>query len=60
MKLIRDSFIIRISEVHYQIQEELIEMQHESNFKGTIESGIHLEDFCSQNKHWMGWMLRTG
>jgi hypothetical protein len=47
-KLIRNPFIVKISEVPDEIQEELIEMQHDSNCKDTFEAGIKLEDFWSQ------------
>lgn len=44
-KLIRNPFIVNVSEVPDEIQEEVIEMQHESNLKDTFETGINLEDF---------------
>lgn len=47
-KLIRNPFIVNVSEVPDEIQEELIEMQHDSNLKDTFETGINLEDFWSQ------------
>lgn len=47
-KLIRNPFIVNVSEVPDEIQEEVIEMQHESNLKDTFETGINLEDFWSQ------------
>lgn len=47
-KLIRNPFIVNVSEVPDEIQEEVIEMQHDSNLKDTFETGINLEDFWSQ------------
>jgi hypothetical protein len=47
-KLIRNPFIVNISEMPDEIQEELIEMQHDINCKDTFDTGIKLEDFWSQ------------
>ncbi|XP_046976463.1 SCAN domain-containing protein 3-like [Vanessa cardui] len=47
-KLIRNPFIVNVSEVSDEIQEEVIEMQHDTNLKDTFESGINLEDYWSQ------------
>jgi hypothetical protein len=47
-KLIRNLFIVNISEMPDEIQEELIEMQHDINCKDTFDTGIKLEDFWSQ------------
>lgn len=47
-KLINNPFIVSISEVPEEIQEEVIEMQHDSNCKDTFEAGINIEDFWSQ------------
>ena len=44
-KLIRNPFIFRVSD---EIQEEVTEMQHDSNLKDTFESGISLDNFWSQ------------
>ncbi|KAF2882611.1 hypothetical protein ILUMI_23557 [Ignelater luminosus] len=44
-KLIRNPFIVNISEVPDEIQEELIQMQRDSNCKDTFDTGIKLEDF---------------
>lgn len=44
-KLIRNPFIINVSEMSDEIQEEVIEMQHDSNLKDAFESGIGLEVF---------------
>ncbi|KAK9876287.1 hypothetical protein WA026_012584 [Henosepilachna vigintioctopunctata] len=47
-KLIRNPFIVNVFEVSDEIQEEVIEMQHDTNLKDTFESGINLEDYWSQ------------
>jgi hypothetical protein len=47
-KLIRNPFTVNISEMPDEIQEELIEMQHDINCKDTFDTGIKLEDFWSQ------------
>lgn len=47
-KLIRNPFIVNVSEVPDEFQEEIIELQHDSNCKDTFESGIKLEDFWCQ------------
>lgn len=47
-KLIRNPFIINVSEVPDEIQEEVIEMQHDTNLKDSFESGISLEVFWCQ------------
>jgi hypothetical protein len=47
-KLIRNPFIVNISEMPDEIQEELIEKQHDINCKDTFDTGIKLEDFWSQ------------
>ncbi|KAK9884082.1 hypothetical protein WA026_005020 [Henosepilachna vigintioctopunctata] len=47
-KLIRNPFIVNVSEVSDEIQEGVIEMQHDTNLKDTFESGINLEDYWSQ------------
>ena len=49
-KLIRNPFILNVSEVSDEIQEEVIEMQHDTNLKDTFESGINLEEFWSQKE----------
>lgn len=42
-KLIGNPLIVNVSEVSDEIQEEVIEMQHETNLKDTFESGINLK-----------------
>lgn len=47
-KLIRNPFIVNVSEVADEIQEEVIELQHDTNLKDTFESGVNIEDFWTQ------------
>ncbi|KAJ8721019.1 hypothetical protein PYW08_006484 [Mythimna loreyi] len=47
-KLMRNPFLINVSEVADEIQEELIEMQHDTNLKDTFESGTTLKDYWCQ------------
>ncbi|CAH2102489.1 unnamed protein product [Euphydryas editha] len=46
-KMIRNPFIVNVSEVPDEYQEEVIEMAHDNNLKDTFETGINLEDFCA-------------
>lgn len=44
-KLIRNPFIVNVSEMPDVIQEEVIEIQHDSNLKDIFKTDISLEVF---------------
>ena len=43
-KLIRNPFIVKPKDLPDNIQEEVIELQNDSNFKDSFESGVNLEE----------------
>lgn len=44
-KMIRNPFIVKAGELPDEIQEELIELQNDSNCKDIFEAGINLDEF---------------
>jgi hypothetical protein len=47
-KTIRNPFSVNVEELPDEIQEEVIELQNDSNCKDTFESGINLQNFWCQ------------